>query len=240
MIVHELPAEGRYRSARYRQTAAPFGVAPAPYPCRGVRYERLQVLAAGRVSVRTAGSPGRGARILCVGAFRRRRLDRHHSDHRGHPPGPRVPRLQDQGQSALGAGDLPLPGQQRPRRIPGQLDAHHDQRHQAVRRERHGRDAARQPGGRQVHPGGSPVRLRRRPAQLRRYREVLRQAGQQDLRHRAGQRRQPRRPEHDRQERLRTGQVQVGGIQRGGHARRCSGPSGATSGWCSSAGSRTP
>ena len=98
----------------------------------------------------------------------------------------------------------------------------------------------REPRGRQVHARRAGLPARGGPAGLRRHPALREGTEPRDLRHRAGQRRQPPGAGDDRGEPARARRLQAGRVERAGHARAGrarrrarSGPS------CSSAGSRT-
>jgi hypothetical protein len=140
----------------------------------------------------------------------RRRLDRHHGDHGGRVGGPGGARLQPTS-GAVGAGHLRLAEEQGHRRLPRQLDADHGGRPRALRRRRSvevHRDANLE-GAKYTLAVPSYTY----DAGLKSFQDIAsfkRPARRQDLRHRAGQRRQPPDPRHDRGRQVRPRRFEAG------------------------------
>ena len=120
------------------------------------------------------------------------------------------PRLRAEGRGAVGAGHLHVDEEQGHRRLPRQLDADHGGRPQALLEDKTVEVVARQSRRRRIHAGGADLRYDAGLKELRRHRQVQGQARRQDLRHRAGQRRQPADPRHDRQGQVRPRRLRAG------------------------------
>ena len=105
---------------------------------------------------RAAGGAGarRRARELRHGALLRRRLVRHHRDHRGRDDDPRGARLRDQDRRAVGAGHLRRACRAATSTSSSATGCRRWRRHRALPRGRHGRDGAGEPRGGEVHAGG--------------------------------------------------------------------------------------
>ena len=151
-------------------------------------------------------------------ALLRRRLDRCNLHHRTDRSVAALHRLLADGHRVVGSRDLRLSSEQRPRRLPRQLDAGPGGRSGPLRRRRNGGGDRCQSDRRQIYPGSPGVHLRRRPEGLQGH-SALRSAAQRlDLRNRTGQRRQPACAGHAQAGSIRPGRLQTDRIQRARHA----------------------